>query len=87
MTRSAGSFGGNFRFRGRGGFGNRGMISGSNTVPLGAGRRTTRRTMTRDIKEQNNKRKDGERIKFDRKNTIIDGKLESSSDSGMGFLK
>ncbi|KAH8486879.1 hypothetical protein H0E87_025759 [Populus deltoides] len=38
MTRSAGSFGGNFRSRGRGGFGNRGMISGSNTVPLGAGR-------------------------------------------------
>jgi hypothetical protein len=29
---------GNFRSRGRGGFGNRGMISGSNTVPLGAGR-------------------------------------------------
>lgn len=27
--------GGNFRSRGRGGFGNRGQISGSNTIPIG----------------------------------------------------
>ncbi|XP_011047813.1 PREDICTED: DEAD-box ATP-dependent RNA helicase 30 [Populus euphratica] len=42
LARSSGSFGGsagNFRSRGRGGsFGNRGSISGSNTVPLGARR-------------------------------------------------
>ncbi|KAJ6672364.1 DEAD-BOX ATP-DEPENDENT RNA HELICASE 37 [Salix viminalis] len=42
LSRSSGSFGGssgNFRSRGRGGsFGNRGSISGSNTVPIG-GRR------------------------------------------------
>jgi len=42
MARSAGSglggSGGNFRSRGRGGFGNRSQISGSNTIPLG-GRR------------------------------------------------
>ncbi|KAJ9568213.1 hypothetical protein OSB04_004179 [Centaurea solstitialis] len=39
MTRSmgpGGGSGGNFRSRGRGGFGNRGMISGSNTVPIGS---------------------------------------------------
>lgn len=30
--------GGNFRSRGRGGFGNRSLISGSNTVPLGSRR-------------------------------------------------
>ncbi|KVI06292.1 DNA/RNA helicase, DEAD/DEAH box type, N-terminal, partial [Cynara cardunculus var. scolymus] len=40
MTRSmgpGGGSGGNFRSRGRGGFGgNRGMISGSNTIPLGS---------------------------------------------------
>lgn len=37
MTRFAGSggSGGNFRSRGRGGFGNRALISGSNTIPLG----------------------------------------------------
>ncbi|PON72269.1 DEAD-box ATP-dependent RNA helicase [Parasponia andersonii] len=39
MVRSAGSSlggsGGNFRSRGRGGFGNRSLISGSNTIPLG----------------------------------------------------
>lgn len=44
LARSAGSsargYGGNFRSRGRGGgFGNRSQISGSNTVPLGGGRR------------------------------------------------
>lgn len=43
MARSSGSAfggsGGNFRSRGRGGsFGNRGLISGSNTIPLGARR-------------------------------------------------
>ncbi|CAK7329032.1 unnamed protein product [Dovyalis caffra] len=39
MGRSSGSFGGNFRSRGRGGgFGNRGLFTGSNTVPLGGGR-------------------------------------------------
>ncbi|KAK2989740.1 hypothetical protein RJ640_030233 [Escallonia rubra] len=38
LARSAGSLGsgGNFRSRGRGGFGNRGMISGSNTIPIGS---------------------------------------------------
>lgn len=39
MSRSSNSTGGgNFRSRGRGGFGNRGHMSGSNTFPLG-GRR------------------------------------------------
>ncbi|KAG8378790.1 hypothetical protein BUALT_Bualt07G0021600 [Buddleja alternifolia] len=32
---SMGGSGGNFRSRGRGGFGNRSMISGSNTIPIG----------------------------------------------------
>ncbi|GKA85733.1 DEAD-box ATP-dependent RNA helicase 20 [Tanacetum coccineum] len=38
MTRSMGSggSGGNFRSRGRGGFGNRGSFSGPNMVPLGS---------------------------------------------------
>lgn len=37
LTRSTGGggSGGNFRSRGRGGYGNRGMMSGSNTVPIG----------------------------------------------------
>ncbi|XP_057514747.1 DEAD-box ATP-dependent RNA helicase 30-like [Actinidia eriantha] len=43
MARSAGSSlgasGGNFRSRGRGGFGNRSLISGSNTIPLGGSQR------------------------------------------------
>ncbi|KAH7867494.1 hypothetical protein Vadar_034242 [Vaccinium darrowii] len=42
LARSAGSglgaSGGNFRSRGRGGFGNRSLISGSNTIPLGSKR-------------------------------------------------
>ncbi|KDP31038.1 hypothetical protein JCGZ_11414 [Jatropha curcas] len=41
MARSAGTHGGsggNFRSRGRGGFGNRSLISGSNTIPLGSRR-------------------------------------------------
>lgn len=42
LARSAGSglgaYGGNFRSRGRGGFGNRSLISGSNTIPLGSKR-------------------------------------------------
>ncbi|XP_027917790.1 DEAD-box ATP-dependent RNA helicase 20-like isoform X2 [Vigna unguiculata] len=40
MVRSAGSgqFGGSFRTRGRGGYGNRGMTSGSNAIPLGSKR-------------------------------------------------
>nr|POE95900.1 dead-box atp-dependent rna helicase 30 [Quercus suber] len=45
MARSAGSglggSGGNFRSRGRGGFGNRSQISGSNTIPLGGRRPCT----------------------------------------------
>ncbi|GFZ17398.1 P-loop containing nucleoside triphosphate hydrolases superfamily protein [Actinidia rufa] len=43
MARSGGSSlgasGGNFRSRGRGGFGNRSLISGSNTIPLGGSQR------------------------------------------------
>ncbi|KHG00891.1 DEAD-box ATP-dependent RNA helicase 30 [Gossypium arboreum] len=43
LARSAGSkfggSGGNFRSRGRGGYGNRAMISGSNAVSLGAKKR------------------------------------------------
>ncbi|PPD73744.1 hypothetical protein GOBAR_DD29318 [Gossypium barbadense] len=40
LARSAGSkFGGNFRARGRGSYGNRAMISGSNAVSLGAKKR------------------------------------------------
>ncbi|KAF5459947.1 hypothetical protein F2P56_019853 [Juglans regia] len=42
LARSAGSSlggsGGNFRSRGRGGYGNRALISGSNTIPIGAKR-------------------------------------------------
>ncbi|KAL3018647.1 hypothetical protein AAZX31_05G039400 [Glycine max] len=40
LVRSAGSgqFGGSFRSRGRGGYGNRGLTSGSNAIPLGSKR-------------------------------------------------